>query len=218
MAHNQVDEALGRTATVVSDKSTTTGQVWTSVVTTFATEDAEEDLASGTSAPDLTMLKDGDRVTTGSAGRTVATSGNDLLRAGAENHHHDRGAGAGNDHRTAQWDAARRRPGSGRTATRFRSKRSIWWRPSRARNSWWRRRMMGTAVSVTEGVVSVRSTHIEPCLRRRAGPYGHRLVGPWFAADHRGNALRRCIGGPRGCCLRNGRQQQSPSAITRDTW
>jgi hypothetical protein len=80
MAHDQVDEALGRTATVISDKSTTTGQVWTSVVTTFATEDAEDDLASGTSAPDLTMLKDGDRVTAGSAGRTVATSGNDLLR------------------------------------------------------------------------------------------------------------------------------------------
>ena len=42
MAHDQVDESLGRTATVVSDKSTTTGQVWTSAVTTFAS-DAEED-------------------------------------------------------------------------------------------------------------------------------------------------------------------------------
>jgi hypothetical protein len=79
MAHNQVDEALGRTATVISDKSTTTGQVWTSVVTTFATDDAEEDLAQETSAADLAMLKDGDRITTGSQGRTVATSGNDLL-------------------------------------------------------------------------------------------------------------------------------------------
>ena len=80
MAHDRVDEALGRTATVISDKSTTTGQVWTSVVTTFATEDGEEDLARETSAPDLTMLKDGDRVTAGSQGRTVATNGNDLLR------------------------------------------------------------------------------------------------------------------------------------------
>ena len=80
MAHDQVDEALGRTATVISDKSTATGQVWTSVVTTFATEDGEEDSARETSAPDLTMMKDGDRVTTGSQGRTVATSGNDLLR------------------------------------------------------------------------------------------------------------------------------------------
>lgn len=80
MAHDQVDEALGRTATVISDKSTTTGQVWTSVVTTFATEDGEEDLTSETSAPDLTMLKDGDRVTAGRQGRTVTTSGNDLLR------------------------------------------------------------------------------------------------------------------------------------------
>ena len=79
MAHDQVDEALGRTATVISDKSTTTGQVWTSVVTTFAT-DAEEDPAQDASAPDLTMLKNGDRITTGSQGRTVATSGNDLLR------------------------------------------------------------------------------------------------------------------------------------------
>ena len=80
MAHDQVDEALGQTATVISDKSSPTGQVWTSVVTTFATEDAEDDPARAASAPDLTMLKDGDRVTTGSAGRTVATSGNDLLR------------------------------------------------------------------------------------------------------------------------------------------
>jgi hypothetical protein len=81
MAHDQVDEALGRTATVISDKSsTTTGQVWTSVVTTFATEDGEEDLANETSTPDLTMLKDGDRVTAGSQDRSVTTSGNDLLR------------------------------------------------------------------------------------------------------------------------------------------
>jgi hypothetical protein len=80
MAHDQVDEALGRTATVISDKSTTTGQVWTSVVTTFAAEDADEDLERETSAPDLTMLKDGDRVIAGSQSRTVATSGNDLLR------------------------------------------------------------------------------------------------------------------------------------------
>ena len=79
MAHNQVDEALGRTATVISDKSTTTGQVWTSVVTTFASDESEEDPVREASAPDLTMLKDGDRVTTGSRGRTVTTSGNDIL-------------------------------------------------------------------------------------------------------------------------------------------
>jgi hypothetical protein len=79
MAHNQVDEALGRTATVISDKDSATGQVWTSVVKTFAT-DAEDDPVGEASAPDLTMLKDGDRVTTGSQERTVATSGNDILR------------------------------------------------------------------------------------------------------------------------------------------
>ena len=78
MAHNQVDEALGRTATVISDKSTTTGQVWTSVVTTFATDESEDDLPS--QASDLTLLKDGDRVIAGNAGRTVATSGNDILK------------------------------------------------------------------------------------------------------------------------------------------
>ena len=80
MIPNQVDEALGRTATVISDKSTVTGKAWTSVVTTFATEDAEEGPESRASAPDLTMLKDGDRVTTGSQSRTVATKGNDVLR------------------------------------------------------------------------------------------------------------------------------------------
>jgi hypothetical protein len=78
MAHNQVDEALGRTATVISDKSTTTGQVWTSVVTTFATDDAEDELPS--QASDLSLLKDGDRVIAGNASRTVATSGNDILK------------------------------------------------------------------------------------------------------------------------------------------
>jgi hypothetical protein len=77
MAHNQVDEALGRTATVISDKSATTRQVWTSVVTTFAT-DGEDELPS--QASDLTLLKDGDRVIAGNAGRTVATSGNDILK------------------------------------------------------------------------------------------------------------------------------------------
>lgn len=80
MAHNKVDEALGRTATVISDKHTATGQVWTSVVTTFAADDEEEVRAPEASAPDLTLLKDGDRVSTGSHGRTVATSGNDLLQ------------------------------------------------------------------------------------------------------------------------------------------
>ncbi|HKP26120.1 MAG TPA: FecR domain-containing protein [Dongiaceae bacterium] len=79
MAHNQVDDALGRTATVISDKRSTTGQIWTSVVTTFAGDDVEEDSAR-IAAPDLTMLKDGDRVSTGSHDRTVTTSGNDILK------------------------------------------------------------------------------------------------------------------------------------------
>ena len=75
---DHVDEALGRTSTVISDKSPATAQAWTSVVTTFATDDTDDDPA--TSAPGLTMLKDGDRVTAGNAGRTVTTSGNDILR------------------------------------------------------------------------------------------------------------------------------------------
>jgi ferric-dicitrate binding protein FerR (iron transport regulator) len=79
MAHEQVDEALGQTATVISDKSTVTGQTWTSVVKTLAT-DAEDDPVQEASAPDLTILKDGDRVTAGSQGRTLATSGHDILR------------------------------------------------------------------------------------------------------------------------------------------
>ena len=107
MAHDQVDEALGRTATVISDKSTTTGQVWTTVVTTFATEDGEEDLARETSAPDLTMLKDGDRVSAGSQSRTVATSGNDLLRLEPKTTITIERAAVGHDHRTARRHAAR---------------------------------------------------------------------------------------------------------------
>jgi hypothetical protein len=158
MAHNQVDEALGRTAAVISDKSTTTGQVWTSVVTTFATEDAEEDLASETSAPDLTMLKDGDRVTAGNTGRTVATSGNDLLRLDPKTTitigeqkpatiiellngtlHIEAGKRQGGDMLSieTQYLVATVKGTEFMVATTE----------------------TGTAVSVTEGVVSVRSTH-----------------------------------------------------------
>ena len=107
MAHDQVDEALGRTATVISDKSTTTGQVWTSVVTTFATEDGEEDLANETSTPDLTMLKDGDRVTAGSQDRSVTTSGNDLLRLEPKTTITIGEQKPATDHRTARRHAAR---------------------------------------------------------------------------------------------------------------
>ena len=77
---DHVDEALGRTATVISDKSPATAQAWTSVVTTFATDDADDGPADATSGPGLTMLQGGDRVTVGNAGRTVTTSGNDILR------------------------------------------------------------------------------------------------------------------------------------------
>jgi len=76
MIPNQVDQVLGRTATVISDKNTATGQVWTSVVTTFATDESEEDFQ----AADFALLKDGDRVIAGTASRTVTTGGNDILK------------------------------------------------------------------------------------------------------------------------------------------
>ena len=64
---------------MISDKSTTTGQVWTSVVTTFATEDGEEDLARGRPRTHHGAgWRSRDHRQSGP--RTVATSGNDLLR------------------------------------------------------------------------------------------------------------------------------------------
>ena len=54
------------------------------------------------------MLKDGDRVTAGSQGRTVATSGNDLLRLEPKTTITIEAQKTGDDdHRTARWDAAR---------------------------------------------------------------------------------------------------------------
>lgn len=80
LAHNQVDEALGRTTTVVAGKNTTMGQVWSSVMTTFATDDVEEGSAQTPSDPGLITLRGGERVTTGSQGHTLATRDNDILR------------------------------------------------------------------------------------------------------------------------------------------
>jgi len=80
MIPNQVDEVLGRTATVISDKNSVTGKAWTSIITSFASDDAEERSDAHVPASDVTMLKDGDRVTTGSQGRTLATKGSDILK------------------------------------------------------------------------------------------------------------------------------------------
>jgi hypothetical protein len=81
IAPDQVDDALGRTVTVISDTKGGTDRIWTSVVTTLADEEGEEDqLARDTSdVPGMTTLMQGDRVTTLNVSRTLGTRGNDIL-------------------------------------------------------------------------------------------------------------------------------------------
>jgi hypothetical protein len=80
IAPDQVDGALGRTVTAISDTKGGTDRIWTSVVTTLADEDGEDQPARDMSdVPGITTLMQGDRVTTLNVSRTLATRGNDIL-------------------------------------------------------------------------------------------------------------------------------------------
>jgi hypothetical protein len=80
IAPNEVDSALNRTATVVSDKATT-NQVWSSVVSTFSSEDAREEqqIASASPLANAAMLKPNERVAAGAEARTMLTRGHDII-------------------------------------------------------------------------------------------------------------------------------------------
>jgi hypothetical protein len=80
VAPNEVDSALNRTATVVSDKAAPT-QVWSSVVSTFSSEEAREEqqVASVSPLANAVMLKPNESVATTGQSRTMLTRGHDII-------------------------------------------------------------------------------------------------------------------------------------------
>lgn len=75
---NEVDDALGRTATVISEKKAAAGETLASVVS-IATEAEDEPVPSLVSVNGR-VLTQGQNLVTGHEGRTVMTSGHDILR------------------------------------------------------------------------------------------------------------------------------------------
>ncbi|HET6621713.1 MAG TPA: FecR domain-containing protein [Dongiaceae bacterium] len=86
IAPNQVDSALDRTLTTVAGNSTLPAQAWRSVATTFVSEEDEEDeqIASAVPSSSLTVLKPNESAVTTDAGRTVLTRGHDILELDPE--------------------------------------------------------------------------------------------------------------------------------------
>ncbi len=85
IAPRQVDGALDRTVSAVTDKNAVTTQVWRSVASTLASEDAEpEQIASASPLSSATVLKPNESITTGYASRTVLTRGHDILELGPQ--------------------------------------------------------------------------------------------------------------------------------------
>lgn len=75
---NQVDNALDRTAAVISENKAAAGETLASVVS-IATDAEDEPVPSPVSI-NATTLKHGQNLVTGNEGRTVMTSGHDMLR------------------------------------------------------------------------------------------------------------------------------------------
>jgi hypothetical protein len=86
LAPNQVDSALDRTLTAVAGNDTLPGQAWRSVASTIVSEDAEEDeqVASAVPSSSFTVLKPNESAATGDEGGTVLTRGNDILELDPE--------------------------------------------------------------------------------------------------------------------------------------
>ena len=81
LAPDQVDHALDRSLTAVAGDKTMPAQAWRVIASTFVSEDAEEDeqIASAVPAPSFTMLKPNESASTGDSSRTVLTRGHDIL-------------------------------------------------------------------------------------------------------------------------------------------
>ncbi len=83
IAPNRVDSALGRTASVVADKGTATNEVWNSVVSAITSDDVErEPAASSASLSSYAVLQRNETIATGGIGRIMVTQGDDILEIG----------------------------------------------------------------------------------------------------------------------------------------
>jgi hypothetical protein len=79
-APNKVDNAIGQTVSAVSDKNAATSKIWTSVTSTFTGDEAEDArIATPAARSGATVLTHGEKIVTGEARRTVLTRGNDIL-------------------------------------------------------------------------------------------------------------------------------------------
>lgn len=76
---NEIDEAIGRTATVISDNKAAAGETLASVVA-IATEPDDVPVPVSMSLPNATVLQRGQALSTGNEARTVMTSGHDILQ------------------------------------------------------------------------------------------------------------------------------------------
>jgi len=82
---NRVDRALDRVAPTSTGKGVATNQIWNSVVSVLTSEDVEsEQVASSAPPSGGTVLQQSESVTTGSAGRIVLTEGHDILEMDPE--------------------------------------------------------------------------------------------------------------------------------------
>lgn len=86
IAPGKVDDALDRTGSIVAGKDAVTTQVWQTVATTFEGDDAEsEQVASAALASGATSLKPSEvatkpnEIATGDSSRTLLTRGHDIL-------------------------------------------------------------------------------------------------------------------------------------------
>ncbi|MEZ5831162.1 MAG: FecR domain-containing protein [Dongiaceae bacterium] len=85
IAPNQVDNAIGRVVPTGDGKSADTNQVWSSVVSALSSEDVEHDqVASSSTSSSWPVLQPNQSVTTGSTGQTVLTRGHDILEIGPQ--------------------------------------------------------------------------------------------------------------------------------------
>ena len=83
IAPNRVDSALGRTASAVAGKGTATNEVWNSVVSALTSDDVERGpVASAASLSSYAVLQRNETIATGAMGRIVVTQGHDILEIG----------------------------------------------------------------------------------------------------------------------------------------
>jgi FecR protein len=167
---NEVDEALGRTATTISDKKEIAGQTWASVVSTIATEADEGPVSDAASIPNATVLKHGAELAAGTAPRTILTSGHDIIELDPQTRIRMGGEAEGPatiielQYGTIHVKAAKRagdKTLSVETPFLVATVKGTQFDVTTTDS--------GTAVSVTEGLVSVRSAHSQEAVDITSG-------------------------------------------------